>query len=193
MRRPFDLEHRVADLPAERGQLFLQLGLVVDVRGRGVLDAPAERLDDRLLDRLEAMLEEERRKRGLEQRGEDVAVAREPIELLGWNDPLALLHEPGAETELAGNDRAARTRDDMRADLRQPSFLKVGKALVQLACDRELQDAVPEKLQPLVRGRPVGSPRRMRECVLRPLGGQLVDQPRETAGLGVLSLATGAT
>ena len=33
----------------------------------------------------------------------------------------------------------------------------------------------------------------MRECVLRPLGGQLGDQPRKTARLGVLSLATGAT
>ena len=193
MRRPFDLEHRVAHLPAERGQLFLQLGLVVDVRRGGVLDAPAERVDDRLLDRLEAVLEEESGKRGLKKRGEDIAVAREPIELLGWNDPLALLDEPGTEIELARNDRAARARDDVRADLRQPPFLKVGKALVQRACDRELQDAVPEKLQPLVRGRPVRSPRRVRECVLRPLGGQLVDQPRKTAGLGVLSLAIGAT
>ena len=81
----------------------------------------------------------------------------------------------------------------MRADLRQPALLEVGKALVKGAGDRELENAVPEKLQPLVGGRPVGSPRRMRECVVRPLGGQLVDQPRKTAGLGVVSLATGAT
>jgi len=71
--------------------------------------------------------------------------------------------------------------------------LQIRKALVERTGDRELQNAVPEKLQPLVGGRPVGSPRRVRERVVRPLGGQLVDQPLKTAELGVLSLATGAT
>jgi hypothetical protein len=58
------------------------------------------------------VLEKESRQGGFEQRGEDIAVARKPIELLGWNDPIALFHEPGTEIELAGNDRAARARDD---------------------------------------------------------------------------------
>ena len=40
-----------------------------------------ERLDDRRLDRLEAVLEVERRERGLEQRREHVAVEREPLDL----------------------------------------------------------------------------------------------------------------
>ena len=152
---------------------------------------PAERVDDRLLDR-PAVLEEQRSERGLQQRCEDVAVAGEPIELLR-NDPVTPpVDEAGAEPELARDDGAARARHDVRADLRQPALLKIGKALVQRTCDRELQNAVPEKLQPLVGGRPVGSPRRVRECV-SPARRQLVDQPRKTAGLGVLSLATGAT
>jgi hypothetical protein len=193
VRRPFDLQHGVADLPAQCGQLFLQLRLVVDVCRRGVFDAAAERLDDRFLDRLEAVLEEQRSKGGLEQRGENVAVSREAVELLGRDDSLALLRKQRAEPELTGNDGAARARNDVRADLRQPALGQIGEALVERPGDRELEDAVAEKLQPLVRGRPVGRPRGMRECVFRPLGGQLGDQPRKTAGLGVLSLATGAT
>ena len=48
-----------------------------------VLDPLGERVDDRLLDLLEAVLEEERGERRLEQRREHVAVPREPLELLG--------------------------------------------------------------------------------------------------------------
>ena len=192
MRRPFDLEHRVADLPAERGQLFLQLGLVVDVRGRGVLDAPAERLDDRLLDRLEAVLEEERRKRGLEQRGEDVAVPGEAAELLVGDDALALLDQLLAEFELTRDDGAARPRDDVRADLRQLPLRQLGVPVVERPGDGQLEDAVAQELEAFVGGRAVRRPRGVREGVVRPLGGQLFDQPGEAAGSAVRRRVTGA-
>src|SRR3954454_8391094 len=59
MRRPVDIEHRIAHrLPAPRERL-LNLGLEIDVAGRRVLDPRRERLHDRLLDLAEAMLEEE--------------------------------------------------------------------------------------------------------------------------------------
>ena len=38
----------------------------------------------------------------------------------------------------------------MRADLCEVPFLVVGKALVELACNREAQNAVAEKLEPFV-------------------------------------------
>jgi hypothetical protein len=193
VRRSLDVHDRVADLPAERGELLLQLRLVVDVRRRGVVDPAAERLDDRLLDGLEAVLEEQRGQRRLQQRRENVPVAREPGELLLRDDALPLLDEPGAEIQLARDDGAARPRDDVRANLREASLRQVGIPLVQRPRDGELQDAVTEELQPLVRGGPVRRPRGMRECVVRPLGGQLVDQPREAARVAVRRLATGAT
>jgi hypothetical protein len=113
VRRSLDVHDRVADLPAERRELLLQLRLVVDVRRGGVVDPAAERLDDRLLDGLEAVLEEQRGQRRLEQRREDVPVAREPAELLLRDDALPLLDEPGAEIQLARDDGAARPRDDV--------------------------------------------------------------------------------
>ena len=72
VRRPLHLEHRVADLPARLRERLLQGRLVVDVLRAGVLDPVGERGDDRPLDRLVAVLEEERRNRGLEQSGGDV-------------------------------------------------------------------------------------------------------------------------
>jgi hypothetical protein len=38
----------------------------------------------------------------------------------------------------------------MRADLREAPFLVRGKTLVELARDREPENAVPEELEPLV-------------------------------------------
>ena len=193
MRRPLHLEDGVADLLPESRQLLLQLRLVVDVCGGCVVDPPGERLDDRVLDRLEAVLQEERPQSRFEQRGEDVAIARQPLELLRRNDALTPVREPSAQTELARYDRAARAGDDMRPNLRQPALRKIRKPLEERVCDGELEDAVPEKLEPLVGGRPVGRPRGVRERIGRPLRGQLVDQPRKTAGLPVRGLATGAT
>jgi hypothetical protein len=74
VRRSLDFQNRVAHLPTHRGKLLLELGLEVDVRRRRVLDPAGKRLDDRLLDVLEAVLEEESRERRFQQRGKDVAI-----------------------------------------------------------------------------------------------------------------------
>ena len=151
---------------------------MVDVRRQRVLDPRRERVDDRVLDRREAVLEEERAERRLEQRREHVAVLREPLELVGLK-AVAPARRAAAEVELARDDRAARARDDVRADLREPPLREVGVARVELVRDRELEHAVAEELEPLVRLRPVGRPRRVRERDRRPLGRQRVDQRRE--------------
>jgi hypothetical protein len=59
-------------------------------------------------------------------------------------------NEPGAEPELAGDRRAARTRDDVRADLRQPALGVLRIPVVEVARDRELENAVAQELQALV-------------------------------------------
>ena len=74
MRGPVDLEHGVRDRLPETRERLLQLGLVVDVRRQRVLDPSRESRDDRVLDLLEPVLEEERAERGLEQRGQHVPV-----------------------------------------------------------------------------------------------------------------------
>jgi hypothetical protein len=50
---------------------------------------------------------------------------------------------------------------------------------VERVRDRELEDAVAQKLEPLVRGATVARPGRMREDGLRELRRELVDQLRE--------------
>jgi hypothetical protein len=50
---------------------------------------------------------------------------------------------------------------------------------VERVRDRELEDAVPQELEPLVRGATVGRPGRMREDGLRQLRREPVDQLRE--------------
>jgi hypothetical protein len=130
-------------------QRLLELGLVVDVARQRVFDPVGERLDDRGLGRGESVLEEERAERRLEERREDVSVPREPVELLRWRVG-GVLREPRTQVELARNDGAARPRDDVRADLRQPSLGEVGEPRVDLVRDRELENAVAEELEPLV-------------------------------------------
>ena len=77
VRRALDLEHRVA---RPRARLARAPPAARSCGRRGVVSAYSirlgERRDDRLLDRLEAVLEEERRDRRLEERREDVAVLR---------------------------------------------------------------------------------------------------------------------
>src|SRR3954466_11102113 len=69
VRWPVDVQHAVNDLPAPAGELFLQLRLVVDVRGQRVGDAAVEGGHDRLADRLEAALPGEGGPPGPRQRG----------------------------------------------------------------------------------------------------------------------------
>jgi hypothetical protein len=65
------------------------------------------------------------------------------------------------------------------ADLREPALREVGEALVERARDRELEDAVAEELEPLVRGGAVVGPRRVGEDRLQALRRERVDQALE--------------
>src|SRR3954447_17378730 len=114
VRRALDVEHVVDDLAAPARELFLQLGLVVDVAGQRIGDPAVEGGDDRVADRLESVLEVERRQRGLEQRGEHVAVPREALQLVRRRQLLPALGEPLSETELPRNHGAACPGDDVR-------------------------------------------------------------------------------
>ena len=138
------------------------------------------------------MLEEERGQGRLEQGGEDVPVAREPVELVR-RDVTRLLGQAPPEVELTRDDGAARARDDVRADLREPSLREVGVALVKRARDGELEDAVAEDLQPLVRRRAVVRPGAVREDRPGALVGQLADQAAELAGPDAASPGAGLT
>jgi hypothetical protein len=122
---------------------------VVDVARQRILDPVGERVDDRLLDRGESVLQEQRAEGRLEERRENVPVPRQPLELLRRRVG-GVAREPLAQVELAGDDGAARPRDDVRADLRQPPLGKVRVPRVDLVRDRQLEDAVAEELEPLV-------------------------------------------
>jgi hypothetical protein len=71
----------------------------------------------------------------------------------------------------------------VRAKLGQLPFAVIGKALVRRLGDREAEDAVAEKLEPLVRAAALLGPRRMRERLLAKLGWELRQQLLE-AGTG---------
>ena len=146
VRGAFDVDHLVAHLVAGAGKCLLQLGLVVDMPGAGELDARVERLDDGRLDFREPDLEVHGSNRGLEQRGENIAAARDPFELrlghvLGLGE-----QEPG-QIELLGHACAAVARDDMRPDLREAPFRCLRKPVVQRARDCELEHGIPEELE----------------------------------------------
>ena len=49
--------------------------------------------------------------------------------------------------------------------------------------NRELENAVAEELEPLIRGAAITRPRRVREDGLRQLGRERVDQLREVSGV----------
>ena len=192
MRRAFDLQHLVDDVPSGARKRLLELGLVVDPRRRCVLDSARERRDHGLLDPLEPVLEEQRRERRLEERRQHVAVARELRELVRRDLLGSQLDEPLPQPELPGHDRAARPRDHVRPKLRQPPLGVVRVPLEQRPGDCELEHAVPEELEALVGGGAVGRPGRVREDGIRARGRQLVDQPPELRGLAARLPATGA-
>jgi hypothetical protein len=112
----------------------------------------------------------------------------QPLQLV-HGDALPALDEQLVEGEVARDDGAARTRDDVGADLGQAALREVLVTVVQGPSDGELENAVPEELEPLVGRRPVGRPRGMREDVVEPLSRETVDQPAEVTGGG---MATGA-
>jgi hypothetical protein len=121
------------------------------------------------------VLQEESRKRRLEERGQDVSVLREPLELVRGN-PASPLDQPPPEPELGADDGAARARDDVGADLGETPFREVREAVVERLRDRELEHAVAEELEALVRGGAVGRPGRVREDGLQPRDRQRLEQ-----------------
>ena len=64
----------------------------------------------------------------------------------------------------------------MRADLGEPALGEVGEAVVQSLRDRELEHAVAEELEALVRRRAVRRPGGVREDGLEPLDRQRLQQ-----------------
>ncbi len=64
----------------------------------------------------------------------------------------------------------------MRADLREPPLGRILETIEYGARDRELEDAVAEELEPLVRRRAVVGPGRVGEDLLEPRVRQLRDQ-----------------
>ena len=166
-------------VPAGAGEQLLQVRLLVDARSERVLDLVGEGGDDGVLDGGEAVLEEERAERRLDDRGEDVAVAREPLELLLRLRGSRVLDETLPEPEVARHLRAGRPRDDVRAHLRELPLGEVRMARVQRVRDRELEHAVAEELEPLVRVAALARPRGVGEDGLRQLRRERVDQLRE--------------
>jgi hypothetical protein len=67
----------------------------------------------------------------------------------------------------------------VRPDLREPAFRGVLEAVEDRAGDRELEDAVPEELEPLVGLGAVVRPGGVLEDLLEPVGRELPDQPAE--------------
>ena len=67
----------------------------------------------------------------------------------------------------------------MRADLREPAFRGIREAVEHRARDRELEDAVAQELEPLVRVGAILHPRRVGEDLLETSGRKLLDQAAE--------------
>ena len=178
VRRPLDLDHGVVHLATRAGERFLELGLVVHVARAGVLDLVREGGDVRRLDLLEAVLEIKGCDRSLEQRREDVPAPRDPLELVR-RDVACTVRHLRSEAELLRHRGAALPRDDVRPDLREPSLRGVGEAVEDGASDRELEHAVAEELEPLVRRRAIVRPRGVGQDLREPLCGKLGDQAAE--------------
>jgi hypothetical protein len=111
------------------------------------------------------VLEIERAEDRLDDRGHDVRVLCELLQLVVRDRPAPELEKPLAESEPPADDRAALARDDVRPDLCQVTFLVVGKALVELPRNGEAENAVPQELEPLVGLGAVVRPGRVREGV----------------------------
>jgi len=184
VRRPLDLEDGVVHLLAGASEGLLQLGLVVDVARARVLDPLAERVNDRRLDLLEAMFEIDSRDRRLEDGGEDVPAAGDPLELV-LRRLARVLKETVAQPELLRDGGTALAGHDVCPDLGETPLRGRAETIEDSARDRELEDAVAEELEALVRCRAVVGPRGMREYLLEPVGRQLVDQAAELGRPGV--------
>ena len=178
VRRALDLENGVVHLLARAGERLLKLRLVVDVARAGVLDPLAERLHDGRLDALEPDLEVHRGDGGLEHGCEDVPAPRDPLQLV-LRCFARVVEELLAEAELLRHRGAALAGHDVGADLRKTPFRGCAEPIEHGPCDRELENAVAQELQTLVRRRPVVRPGGVREDLLQFVGGELRDQAAE--------------
>ena len=145
-------ELRVRHAPARSREELLEVGLRVDAGRDRDLDVLGERVDDRAFDRREAVREEERAERRLEDRADDARRRAEPLRVVLQPGGRAR-DEPLAEPERLADDSARRARDDVRPRLRQPALRIVGMPRVERRRDRELEHAVAEELEALVRRR----------------------------------------
>jgi len=75
----------------------------------------------------------------------------------------------------------------VRADLRETALGSRAEAIEHRASDRELENAVAEELEALVRLGAILGPRRMREDLLEPVGRQLCDQASELVEPGAVT------
>ena len=125
-----------------------------------------------------AVLEVDRRDRRLEHGSEDVPAARDALELV-VRRVTRVPEQLFAEAELLRDRGAALAGHDVRTHLREPTLGSRAEAVEDGARDRELEDAVAEELEPLVRVGPVVDPRRMREHLLEALRRELRDQATE--------------
>ena len=164
----------------------MKLSLVVDMARACVLDLRGESRHHGLLDRLEAVLEIERRERRLEERRKDVPASRDALELVRW-DVACMLGKTVAELELLRDRRARGPGDDVSTNLREPPFRCIGKPVVDGLRYCELENTVSEKLEALVGRGPVLGPGRVREDLRQPVGRQLGDQASELARSVLLS------
>ena len=167
-----DLEDRVRDREAAAGEL-LELGLVVHV----AFDAYSTRSWKASTIGLRTPRTRARgraRRGSLDQSREDVAIAASGADRRV--DLARVAGEQLPQAQLPPYDGAAVPRDDVRANLGQPALRLVRKAVVELLGDGEAEDAVAEKLQPLVRVGPATRPGRVREGVVKALGRERLDQ-----------------
>ena len=75
----------------------------------------------------------------------------------------------------------------MRANLGEAPFRSSAEAVEDRSRDRELEDAVSEELEPLVRVGAILDPRRVSEDLLESVRGQLGDQPAELVEPGAVT------
>ena len=176
VRRPLHLHDVVRHLPPVLRGLLLETRLEVDRRVESLLDLPLEGRDDRPGRGVETVLEDDRRDGRLDERREDVVRPTEVVR------ELELLGEHPVEPDLSRHRRTAAPGDDRRAQPRQLPLGRVGIAVEQLARDEQPEDAVPEKLQTLVRLRPVGHPRGVHEHLRQALRRERRDQLGERPG-----------
>src|SRR4029077_12372068 len=111
----------------------------------------------------------------------EVPVFREPLELV-LRLVRGALDQALTEIELPCHLRTAGPRDDVGAHLGELPLGEVGMRVVQRVRTRQLEHAVAEELEPLVRRAALARPRRVREHGLRQLRRERVDQLDEATG-----------